>query len=231
VPLLNGVPWWFFQGIGGDHDGRVLSSVDPGGRLAAALPARAVVGAVVYVGASREGPARITWNGRNRIVLGEPARRGSARLDDLARVLQSAGIGAEATPDIRAAVWAKLLGNATYNPLSAITGATMGRMAEHPPLRAVIRAIMVETVAVGRALGVIEAFDVDERLNLSPAMRAFRTSMLQDMDAGRPLELAGIVDAVVELADLTGVDVPVLRTVGALAAERWAQVHGGVSSP
>jgi 2-dehydropantoate 2-reductase len=227
VPLLNGVPWWFFQGFAGPHCDRVVRAVDPDGALAAAIPARAVLGCVVYLASTREGPARIRWNGRKRLVLGEPSGGSSARLAAVTALLKGAGLDAEAADDIRAALWSKLLGNVTYNPLSVATERTMGAIVDDPGLVQVLRFQLAETIAVARALGVACDATVEERLTVSAPMRGFRTSMLQDFDAGRPLELGAIVDAVAELGRLVGVPTPVVETVGALAAARWMARWGG----
>lgn len=226
VPLLNGIPWWYFQGVRGAHDGRIIAAVDPDGALSAALRPGHIVGAVVYIASSRETPTRTRWNGRKRLILGEPTGFTSERLTRLVDALQRGDLAAEATADIRREIWMKLLGNATYNPLSVVTGATIGHMASDPPLRRIIKLIMEEAIAVAQALGALGEVDTDERLKVSPPMRDFRTSMLQDFDAGRPLELSGLVDAVVELGCLSGVPTPTLETIGALAAERWSAVHG-----
>jgi 2-dehydropantoate 2-reductase len=220
VPMLNGVPWWFFQGAGGAHDGRVVEASDPGGRLAASVPVRQIAGCVVYFAASRETPARIRWSGRKRLIIGSPIRSADPRISGLVAMLKQAGLDASESADIRADVWAKLLGNVTHNPLSVVTGATTGRMYGHPPFRRIQRMIMEETVMLGRALGVIGEVDIDQRLRVAPEMQDFKTSMLQDYEAGRPLELAAIVDAVTELGALANVPMPMTEAIGALAAER-----------
>jgi 2-dehydropantoate 2-reductase len=225
VPMLNGVPWWFFQGYGGPHDGRRVASVDEDGALLAAIPSARVLGCVVYVGAERASPTEIRWNGRKRLVLGAALPDGPDA-EPVAALLRAAGITAEVAPDIRAALWAKLLGNVTFNPISALTGATMGRLVDDPALARVVRAVMVEAAAVGRALGVAGEVDIDARMNIAPEMRASKTSMLQDMEAGRPLELGAIVHAVAELGALAGVSTPTIEMIGALAEERARNRRG-----
>jgi 2-dehydropantoate 2-reductase len=220
VPMLNGIPWWYFQGLPAPQGGARIAAVDPDGALSTAIPAHSILGCVIYMGASRQAQHHIVWNGAKRLVLGEPAGGMSERLRAVAALLASSGLDIEATPDIRRAVWHKVLGNATYNPLSVVTGATMGHLAATPHLDAIRRRIMAEVVAVAAALG-IGGFDIEERLKLAPALKGFRTSMLQDYEEGRPLELGAIVDAVVELGSAAGVPTPVLATVGALALERW----------
>jgi 2-dehydropantoate 2-reductase len=219
VPMLNGVPWWFFQGSSGPHAGRGVASVDPDGALLAAIPSARVLGCVVYVGAERVAANHIRWNGRRRLVLGA-ALPGGPDPEPVAAMLRAAGITAEAVSDIRAALWGKLLGNVTFNPISALTGAVMGRLVDEPALARVVRAVMAEAAAVGGALGVAGEIDLDARMNIAPEMRGSKTSMLQDMEAGRPLELGAIVHAVAELGALAGVATPTIEMIGALAEER-----------
>jgi 2-dehydropantoate 2-reductase len=220
VPMLNGLPWWYFQGVGGDLAGRSIAALDPDGALAAAIPSSTIVGCVVYMGASRQTPTRILWNGRRRLLLGEPAGGVTPRLRGVVELLAGAGLKAEAAPDIRHAIWQKMLGNVAHNPLSVVTGAAIGHLAKEPHLKAIMRSLMEEAAAVAAAVGV-HGFDIEERLTVSPAMADFRTSMLQDFEAGRPLELGAIVDAIVELGEGTGVATSVISAVGALALERW----------
>jgi 2-dehydropantoate 2-reductase len=225
VPMLNGMPWWYFQGVTGALAERRIAAVDPEGALAAAIPARSILGCVVYIAASREAANRVRWNGRKRLLLGEPGGSAGPRLQQVVGLLGDAGLNAEATPDIRRAVWQKILGNVAHNPLSVVTGASIGHLANEPHLRAIMRAVMDEAAMAAAALG-IGAFDIEERLRVSPEMTNFRTSMLQDFEAGRPLELAAIIDAVIEVGKATGVAMPVLTTLGALAHERWQARHG-----
>jgi 2-dehydropantoate 2-reductase len=220
VPMLNGLPWWYVQDVTGNLAGRRIAALDPDGTLDAAIPGDTILGCVVYMGASRETPTRILWNGRKRLLLGEPRGSFSVRLRRVAEILTGAGLDAEAVPDIRHAIWQKILGNVAHNPLSVVTGASIGHLAREPHLKAIMRALMREAAAVANAVGV-SGFDIEERLEVSPAMADFRTSMLQDYEAGRPLELGAIVDAIVELGEIVGVPTPVISTVGALAIERW----------
>jgi len=225
VPMLNGLPWWYFQGVAGNLTGRRIAALDPNGALAAAIPGDTILGCVVYMGASRETPTRITWNGRKRLLLGEPRGGLSPRLRRVVEILGGAGLNAQAVPDIRHAIWQKILGNVAHNPLSVVTGAPIGHLASEPHLKAIMRALMQEAAAVAQAVGV-SGFDIEERLEVSPEMADFRTSMLQDFEAGRPLELGAIVDAIVELGEIVGVPTPVISTVGALAMERWRASWG-----
>ncbi|RFB78579.1 ketopantoate reductase family protein [Methylovirgula sp. 4M-Z18] len=220
VPLLNGIPWWFFQGYGGAHDCRTVRSVDPDERLVKTVPPAQILGGVVYVGAERVDAAHVTWNGRKTLVLGEPSGGISERLTKVVAVLSRAGFEAQASDAIRDAVWRKLFGNISFNPLSVVAGATIGRMLDHPPLRRILVAMIAETVAVAGPLGLKGTVDIEARLNMPPSMLDFKTSMLQDFEAGRPLELGALSGAVGELAELVGVKTPMIDAIGALAAER-----------
>ena len=226
IPMLNGVPWWFFQGWGGAHAGRRIDAVDREGTLAAGIAPSSILGCVLYVASWREAPNRIAWNRRRRIVLGEPSGKPTPRLATIVAMLDHAGFETEATADIRGAVWHKLLGNAPYNPLSVVTDATIGAMARDPAHRRTLRAMIEELVAVGRALGACGEVDVEARLQPPRELENFRTSTLQDFDAGRPLELGALVDAPVELGRLVGVPTPTLAAVGEAAAARWRARHG-----
>ena len=225
VPLLNGIPWWYFERQTGPFAGYRMQALDADGAIAAAIPAAAIIGGVVYMGASRVSPAHIAWNGRLRIVLGELDGGRSDRLGAIAKVMTQSGIETVISDDIRADVWLKLLGNTSYNPLSVATGATMGQLIGDPALKRILRLLMQETVAVAQAVGITKAFDIDARLAAVSSMRDFRTSMLQDFDAGRPMELGALVHAVTELGALTGIPTPTIETIGALAAARWQMVH------
>jgi 2-dehydropantoate 2-reductase len=221
VPMLNGIPWWYTQSIGGPFEGRRIEAVDPDGLLGRSVPAAQIIGCVVYMGAARDGVSDIRWNGRKRLVIGEPRGPITPRLERLASVLNAAGMTAEPTGDIRAAIWEKLLGNTTFNPMSVITGATIGRFGSDPGLRRIVRLVMEEMVTVAHAMGVSRDFSIEQRLEIAPSMRNSKTSTLQDFEAGRPLELGALVDAVLELGRWTGHDMPMTQTIGALARASW----------
>ncbi len=226
VPMLNGIPWWYVDGIGGAFEGRRIAAVDATGAIAKVIPSRQVIGCVVYTGGTRETPTQIHWNGRKRLVLGDAMGPPSARLAAVVAMLAGSGLEAVASDDIRREVWNKLLGNITYNPLSVISGATIGAFENDPALSRVVRLVMDEAAAVAYALGIAPPFDLDKRQAVAPGMRTFKTSMLQDYEAGRPLELGAIVHAVVELGRRAGVATPVIETVGLLAEQRWRAAHG-----
>ncbi len=221
VPLLNGIPWWYLDGLGESFGDRRLESVDASGHISAAVPTAHVLGCVVYVGSNRTAPDQVIWNGRKRLILGEPAGSLSPRLGSVVGLLCESGIDAEPTADIRSGIWLKLLGNASFNPVSAITGATIDEMVDDPALRQVLRSLMLECIAVASSVGVTDLPDVEARLAVHPSMKGIKTSMLQDREAGRTLELGAIVDAVCELGRRTGVQTPMLASISALAAAVW----------
>jgi 2-dehydropantoate 2-reductase len=227
LPMLNGIPWWYLEGLGARFGERRLASVDGDGAIDAAVPARQILGCVVYIGANRPAANVVAWNGRKRLVIGEPLAPQDDRLAEVVSFLKAGGVDAEASADIRHEVWNKLLGNAAFNPLSAVTGATVDRIVGDPAVREIAKGMMGECVAVARSLGVEGLPDLDRRLELPPTLIGVKTSMLQDMEAGRPLELGAIVGAVTELGRRTGVPTPLLDCVGALAANAWRQRWGG----
>jgi 2-dehydropantoate 2-reductase len=220
VPLVNGIPWWFFQGFGGPHEGRIVKAVDPDGLLIKSIPPHQILGGVVYIAAERMDAAHIAWSGRKKLVLGEPYGGPSARLEAVVAVLNHAGLECEASERIRDIVWHKLLGNVSMNPLSVVTGATMGRMLTHPPLRRILVVMIEEALMLATALGVKDSFDIEERLKLPPLMMNYKSSMLQDFEAGRPLELGALSQAVAELAELVGLKTSMIDTIGTLASFR-----------
>jgi 2-dehydropantoate 2-reductase len=219
VVAQNGIPWWYFHGHPA-HAGRRVEAVDPGGAVSAVLdPARAI-GLVVYLGARVSAPGAVETQPEAGLVIGEPGGTTTARLTAIADALEDAGFPVRRTDDIRRELWTKLMGNAAFNPMSILTLAGLGTMASDPGTRAIAARIMQETVAVADALGAAPQISIEDRLAITARLGEHRTSTLQDLQAGRRLELAAITGAVVELADLTGVEAPTLRTVHALAALR-----------
>jgi 2-dehydropantoate 2-reductase len=220
VPAQNGIPWWYFHGAGGAFEGAAVESVDPGGALLAALPPRHVVGCVVYVGAAVPAPGLIDHSSGERFVLGEPDGTMSPRLERVAALLRDGGFEIETTPRIRDAIWLKLWGNLSLNPLSVLTQATADRILGDPGARTLLRTLMDEAAAVAHALGVTFDVTAEERLRLAERLGAFKTSMLQDLEAGRPLETDALLGAVAELGRKVGVATPLLDAVAALTRLR-----------
>lgn len=221
VPLVNGLPWWLFHGVGGPYAGP-LETVDPGGRLWHGLPASQVLGAVVHLGAEVVAPGWVRQAGDGRLTLGELDGSLSPRAKTLAALFDAGGLPTQVHPTIRDEVWSKLVGNLSTNPLSVISGATLNRLFAEPGLRALVEAVMLETMALGAGVGVRFPLDVQARIAVGQRLGAFRTSMLQDFDLGRPLELGAIADAPLELAERLRVPMPTTRLVRDLAraAER-----------
>jgi 2-dehydropantoate 2-reductase len=217
VSTQNGIPWWYFQGIGGEREGWRLERVDPGGAIAAAIEPRRVVGSLAYFATDIVEPGVIRHTEGNRISLGEPDGSRSDRCRALAEALIAAGFRAPVTTRFRTEVWVKLLGNVAFNPISALTGGTLEELVRHPDTSAVIREVMAETEAVAARLAITLPISIDQRMAGAEKVGAHKTSMLQDLEAGRPMELDAIVGAVVELGDRLGVPLPSTRTVYACA--------------
>jgi 2-dehydropantoate 2-reductase len=216
LPVLNGVPWWYFDGVAGPLAGSPVAAVDPDGTLLAVLKAPRIVGAVVYIGVTRLGPAHARWPGGGRFVVGEAQGPARPRTEAVAALLRQAGFAVGVSNDIRGEVWAKLVGNAPFNSLSALARAAIDEIMNDPGLARIALASMHEVAAVAAALGAPSAMPVEERFAVNAELGAFRTSMLQDFEAGRPLELGALVDAVVELGGKVGVATPMTEALGAL---------------
>ena len=213
VSTQNGIPWWYFQGIGGELDGLRLESVDPGGVIAAAIEPRRVVGALAYLSTDVREPGVIHHTDGNRLSLGEPDGTKSQRSRQIAEALTAAGFRCPVTTRIRHEIWVKLLGNIAFNPISALTGATLEEMARHPAVSRLAREMMSETEAVAAKLGIELPISIDQRMAGAARVGAHKTSMLQDLEAGRPMELEAIVGAVLELADRLAIAMPATRAV------------------
>lgn len=217
---VNGVPWWYFYGLDGPLKDRRLETVDPGGKIWDGIGPERAMGCVVYPAAEVPEPGVIQHISGDRFSLGEPDGSKSERADALSALLKTAGLRAPVRPRIRDEIWVKLWGNCSFNPVSALTGATLEDMAQTPATRAVIRAVMVEAQAVGEALGIKFAIDVDKRIAGAEAVGAHKTSMLQDLERGRPMEIDALVGAVAELGRLVEVQTPALDSVLALVQHR-----------
>ncbi|MFI4985858.1 MAG: 2-dehydropantoate 2-reductase [Alphaproteobacteria bacterium] len=239
MTLQNGLPWWYFERLGGPYDGLRLAALDPHGAVAAAIAARRVIGAVAYMAAVREGPAVVRRGGGNRIPLGELDGSESARLRLLAATLARAGFEAPVTEDIRAELWLKLWGNACFNPIAALTHSTIGGICGHPASRALALAMMEEIAALAASLGVAFRQTVAERMAVSERVAQHKPSMAQDVEAGRALEVEALSGALVELGRLTATPMPHLAAVHAcvklldatMAAERCAFVVQKSAAP
>jgi 2-dehydropantoate 2-reductase len=223
VTAVNGVPYWYFHGLGGAFEGRRVESVDPGGRLSAALPPSCAIGCVVYPAAEVHEPGVITHTYGDRFSLGEPDGSRSERVEMLSKLLIASGLKAPVRPKIRDEIWVKLWGNLCFNPLSALTGATLDIITGRSDLRAICRAMMLEAQAVAEALGVRFAISVEKRIEGAADVGVHKTSMLQDLERGRPMEIDALLGAVVELGGLVGQAMPSCESVLALVRERGRQ--------
>jgi 2-dehydropantoate 2-reductase len=211
VTAQNGVPWWYFYGLEGPHANRRVEAVDPGGRIWDAIGPQRVIGCVVYPACEIELPGVIRHDdAENRFSLGEPDGSRSDRASALAKALIDAGLRAPLRNRIRGEIWVKLWGNVALNPLSALTRATLAQICGEPATRAFARNVMLEVQSVAEALGERMAVDVDARLNGAAEVGEHKTSMLQDLELGRPMEVDAVVTAVVELARVTGTGTPYL---------------------
>lgn len=220
VTATNGVPWWYFYMQGGEHDGKILNTVDPDGIQWRTLGPERAIGCVVYPAAEAVEPGVIKHISESRFTLGEPDGSKSDRVQLLAEAMRNAGFTAPVKPNIRNEIWVKLWGNLSFNPVSVLTRATLEDMASDPGVRSVIRAMMLEAQAVGEAVGARFVIDVDKRIEGARSVGAHRTSMLQDIDAGRPLEIDALVTVVQELGELAGIKTPTIDTIAALVRLR-----------
>jgi 2-dehydropantoate 2-reductase len=229
LSTLNGVPWWFLDGFGGPAAGRHLDSVDPGGLVAAALPAARVIGATVHLSASAPAPGEVRWGNGNELIIGELDGAHSARVAALAARLRAADLGVTVSARIRDDVWYKLWGNLTINPICALTGSTAGPVLDDDLVRAFISGAMLEARAIGERIGCPIAQTPEDRHAVTRKLGDFAPSMLLDARAGRPLELDALTGAVRELGALAGVPTPAIDAIHGLT-RLWAAVHG-LSAP
>lgn len=218
VTMINGVPWWYFQRLAGPYEGRVLESVDPGGAIAAAIEPARVIGGIVYPAAELVAPGVVRVIEGNRFSVGELDGSRSERVEALARSLMRAGFKAPVARDIRSELWVKLWGNCSFNPVSALTHATLEEICRFPASRALVATMMAEAQAVGEKLGVQFKVTIEQRIAGAEAVGAHKTSMLGDVEHGRAIELDALVGAVVELGRITGTPTPSIDAIHAATA-------------
>lgn len=223
VTASNGIPYWYFYGLSGPWQNHVVESVDPGGHLWQLLPPRQVVGCIVFHAAEVKRPGVIEHTYGNRFSLGEPDSGSSDRAQSVSRILTNAGLKAPVHSSIRDEIWVKLWGNLAFNPMSALTGLTVDRLAFQPDLRAAARTMMEEAATVALALGAHLNMSVEERIDFTGSVGAHKTSMLQDFERGRPIEIDPLLGAVVELGKLTRRPTPLCEAVLALIRARAYQ--------
>jgi 2-dehydropantoate 2-reductase len=220
VSAVNGVPWWYFYGLSADFPERPIECVDPAGKQWKVFTPQRAIGCIVYPACEIREPGVIEHVQGDRFTLGEPTGEKTARVSRLAELLRDAGFKAPVKPRIRDEVWVKLWGNVAFNPLSALTGASLATLCNDQATRALARAIMIEVQAIGEALGARFAIDVEQRIDGAAAVGEHKTSMLQDLESGRPMEIDAVVTAVQELARLTKLPSPHLDLVLALVKLR-----------
>ncbi|RUX28013.1 2-dehydropantoate 2-reductase [Mesorhizobium sp. M7A.F.Ca.US.011.01.1.1] len=224
VTMQNGVPWWYFHGVGGPLEGTKLNAVDPGGAIWQRIGPQRIIGSVVYPAVEVDAPGLIRHVEGKRFSLGEPSGERSERVTLLAEEMVKAGLQAPVREDIRSEIWVKLWGNLSFNPISALTGSTLAAIVADDGTRALARTMMLEAQAIGESLGVRFPIAVDRRIKGAGDVGEHKTSMLQDLERGRPMEIDALVSAVQELGRLTDKPTPtidaVLALVRRLAVER-----------
>ena len=224
VTAMNGVPWWFFDRLPFSQqagNGKLrLETLDPGGALSRAMPTDRIVGCVIHLTASTPEPGVVQHSMGNRLILGEPGGKNTARTGRLAEALAGAGFEAVQSPFIEKDFWVKLLGNVSFNPVSALTLATADRLLADAQVKAYMVAIMREVLAIGRAAGVDADIDPEARMDMARHLGVFKTSMLQDLEAGKALEIDGLLSGTLEVAAKTGVAAPFTESLLGLARLR-----------
>ncbi|HTS79953.1 MAG TPA: 2-dehydropantoate 2-reductase [Myxococcaceae bacterium] len=218
VTAQNGIPWWYFSKVSGPYAGTVLESVDPGGVIARNIDVDRVLGSIIYPAAEIVAPGVIRHVEGDRISLGEVDNSDTERLRSTAKLLRDAGFKVRVSTDLRSEIWVKLWGNSTFNPISALTHATLVDICQFPPTRALAERMMREAQEIGQKLGVRFPVSLEKRIAGAEAVGKHRTSMLQDVETGRPLELDALVGSVLELGRITGVPTPSLTAVHACVA-------------
>ena len=213
VTLQNGIPWWYFQKLGGPYADRVVRTVDPNGELFNRIDPDRVVGCIAYPAATIAEPGVIQHIEGNRFPLGELDGSESSRVADISSLFEEAGFKARVLTDIRSEIWLKLWGNLTFNPISAVTHATLVDICQFPLTRELAATMMTEAQAIGERLGAGFRVPMERRINGAEGVGKHKTSMLQDVEAGKPLEIDGMLGVVVELAEITQVEVPTLRAL------------------
>lgn len=208
LTAMNGVPWWFFQGFGGAYAGRRLATIDPDGAIARAIPAAHVLGCIVHASCALQGPGHARHHFGNGLIVGEPAGGTSPRVQALAELLQRAGIDTQVSDQIQKDCWFKLWGNMTVNPISAMTGATTDLIMDDDLVRGFVTQVMLEAKEIGARIGIPIAQQPEDRHAVTRKLGAFKSSMLQDVEAGRPVELDALVTVVRELGQMTETPTP-----------------------
>ena len=218
VTLQNGIPWWYFQKLGGPYAGRVVETVDPGGVLFNTIDPNRIIGCIGYPAAIIAEPGVIRHIEGNRFPVGELDGSNSNRVRMVSGLLEQAGFKSRVLDDIRSEIWLKLWGNLTFNPISALTHSTLVDICQFPLTRELAATMMTEAQAIGERLGARFRVPMERRIAGAEGVGKHKTSMLQDVEAGKPLEIDGMLGVVVELGKMTGVEVPTLRALYACAS-------------
>jgi 2-dehydropantoate 2-reductase len=225
LTAMNGVPWWFFHGFGGSYAGTRLKAVDPDGAIAQAVPAKHIVGCVVHASCALKEPGFVQHHFGNKLILGEPSGAKTQRVQQLAALLDQAGFEAVVSEQIQKDAWYKLWGNMTVNPVSAMTGATTDLILNDDLVRGFISAVMLEAREIGARVGIPIAQQPEDRHQVTRKLGAFKTSMLQDVEAGKAVEIDALVTVVKEMGAMTGVPTPFTDALLGLS-RLHARVHG-----
>ena len=220
VTAMNGVPWWFFDRLRFGGGAERLESLDPGGVLSRAMPTERIVGCVVHLAASTPEPGFVSHNMGRKLILGEPGGHNGARAKRIAEALSAAGFEIQVSGEIEKEFWVKLLGNVSFNPVSALTVSTADRLIEDREVKAYMVEIMREVLAIGRAVGVDAAIDPEARIDMARVLGPFKTSMLQDLEAGKRLEIDGLLAGTLEVARKAGVRAPFTESLFGLIRAR-----------
>jgi 2-dehydropantoate 2-reductase len=218
VTMQNGIPWWYFHRLGGEHEGRPVTMVDPDGSIAASIENERIIGSVVYPASELIAPGVVKVIEGNRFSLGEPDNSKSERALRLSEAMTRAGFKSPVSTDLRGEIWLKLWGNLTFNPVSALTHATLAGICRHPLTRELAAGMMREAQTVAERLGVRMRVSIDKRIAGAEAVGEHKTSMLQDVERGRAIELDALLGSVVELARITGVETPRIDAIYACAS-------------
>ncbi len=225
VTAMNGVPWWFFDRLKFRGGKERLESLDPSGALSRAMPTERIVGCVIHLAASTPEPGLISHNMGRKLIVGEPGGRNTSRTKQIADALKEAGFEVIVSEAIEKEFWVKLLGNVSFNPVSALTVSTADRLIADPQVKSYMIGIMREVLAIGRAVGVDAAIDPEARIDMARALGKFKTSMLQDLEAGKSLEVDGLLAGTLEIARKAGVAAPYTESLFGLIKAR-AQATG-----
>jgi 2-dehydropantoate 2-reductase len=218
VAAQNGIPWWYFHGLEGPYAGRRIESVDPDGAVSQVIPPQRAIGCVVYPGTELTGPGVVKHLEGTRFPIGEPDGSISERCARFSEAMIAGGLKCPVEEDVRDEIWVKLMGNAVFNPLSVLTGATLAAMCRHRETRGLAAKMMGEALDIAHAVGARPSVSIERRLAGAERVGEHKTSTLQDFEAGKPLELAAMIDSVIELADLAEVDAPSMRAIAAACA-------------